>query len=125
VIPVTAVREVASALYHDGFWESDDWIVALICFGCEKRSALDPDDHSRFRKVEQITWECTLRFVFRRYKGHWRQKSQHQQWPAIGKLLWKKARLEGRTSEDENQFVAKTLAWLEETSIQANIRLET
>jgi hypothetical protein len=114
-LPVTAVERVASVLYRDGFWESDDWVAALICFGREKRSALDPNDRSRFQKVEQITWDHILRFVFQRYKGHWRQKSQHQQWPEIGDWLWREAGLMGRAPADEDWFVAKTLARLGNT----------
>jgi hypothetical protein len=116
ILPPNSIEHAADDLYREGIFVSENYVVLLVCFGREINSALDRNDPRHFKSVIQITWSEVLRFVFRRYKGHWRVKCQHQQWPEIGHLLWEKAGLLGNTSEDENLFVRKTSALLRNDS---------
>ena len=87
LVPIEEVDNVASSLYMAGHWESEDWLLSLVCFGDwqNKHLAL------KYPDVPQITWKHILSFVYERFREYRYQKASHPQWDQNGKNLWESA----------------------------------
>lgn len=85
LFPTAQVGEVAQRVYDVGVWEDEAYFLSLACVGETKSRQVE----SKYPDVPQITWDDILGFVFDRFKDYKRQKSHHQQWPTVGKILFK------------------------------------
>jgi len=85
VFPRPQVNAVAQALYASRYVEDDERIVRLFAIGSEENT--DP----LYEPVVQVTWTDILQFIYQRFRTHDRLKSQHEQWDACGRALYKAA----------------------------------
>jgi hypothetical protein len=76
--------EVASALYSNGRFQSDDRVVSLCCIGRSRSELIE----KKFPEVPQVVFSEILGFVYQRLKNYQREKAQHEQWDEHGKALW-------------------------------------
>ena len=101
MLPPQEVETAAAALYECGIYSNQLYQVSLFCLGKEENQKVAND----YPEVLQITWEHTLKFIYRRFRDYRRQKTSHPQWDDSGQLLWDCAlSRQSRTVED---FVAQ------------------
>ncbi len=84
IVPIEDVVAVATSLYESGVWESDHFLLSLMCFGREENDSLA----DRYPMVPQITWSRVTEFIFDRFQCYERQKASHPQWDKNGRNLW-------------------------------------
>lgn len=84
LIPIHEVNSAAKSLYQLGFWENEDYLLSLLCFG----GVLNKNLTKKYPNVPQITWDEVLQFIFKRFLQYRREKASHPQWNEDGQNLW-------------------------------------
>ncbi|GAV23285.1 hypothetical protein [Carboxydothermus pertinax] len=79
--PKDIVPKVAEALYHNGYYNDQQFRVRLFAIGSEKNKQLQ-------ETVVQLTWEELLDFIYNRFSEYRAQKAQNEQWDKDGGLLY-------------------------------------
>jgi hypothetical protein len=87
VFPVECASHVATKLREEGFFSACTAYISFFCIG----EFCNEEISRRYHRVPQVTWEQTLRFIYRRLRDYRQEKAQHDQWNESGKFLWKTA----------------------------------
>lgn len=77
-------RIAAGALHKQGWYTSQLYDAALMCFGRHRNVEIA----ERYPEVQQVLWGDVLTFIHRRFWGYRREKQSHGQWDADAKNLW-------------------------------------
>jgi hypothetical protein len=84
--PKPEMALAAQTLYDSGVYESQLYVVSLLCLGGEHNERVA----RRFPLVKQILWPDVLQFIFERFSKYEEQKGYHPQWDQAGKELWRR-----------------------------------
>lgn len=102
--PPNMVDAVGQALYNQKIFEDERYRCRLFAVGKEKNWFLQPE-------VVQLTWEEILKFIHERFTTYEKYKSQHQQWDATGRHLFKWA-VSRQYRRDPDQYVSRIMGEL-------------
>jgi len=81
--PLDRIEDVAQALYSEGLYEDEFYLMNICCIGNEKNI----DVEEKFPLIPQILWDQVANFIFERFRTY-QQKIEHPQWNTSGKQLW-------------------------------------
>jgi hypothetical protein len=97
-----ADRDIMEALYSDGLYSSDAYLVSLFCLGDSRNEDLA----DKYPKVPQVTWDHVFSFISKRFNTYRSLKGTHSQWDDTGKFLYN-ATGHMRNASELFRFVSK------------------
>ena len=105
------IEDVADAMYRNGRWQDDAYVLQYICVGGQK-----PPDLITFSQLLQIDWDDIADFLLRRFQSFPEKLPSgyiHEQWPDFGRkysLWFTRNRRGGKTAQDSIQAVREYIA---------------
>ncbi|MEN3039228.1 MAG: hypothetical protein ABDI07_08795 [Candidatus Kryptonium sp.] len=97
---------VADSLIKSGCYENQTHRIRIIAIGSEKNQEINP-------KVEQLTFEEILNFIYERIDEYKKVKSSHHQWDEMGQKLYNYA-----TTLSREEFINLMLDQIKEKETQ-------
>lgn len=77
------IATAASEIYRNGSFRTESLQVRLVAVGRDANAELA----ERYKQVTQVTWTQILKFIWERFRIYRNQKTDIEQWDAVGRQL--------------------------------------